>query len=131
MFFLNIIFLVLFVFFLLGGFGLLSINVGLKARRYKTVASAFFCNVEIAGGAMALIAQLCLLLSASDLTTKDGFWIQVSAAMTIELMLLSICHLIEIRKFLSPPSAIFSFGILNLWMLKHMWYLVTEYEVTW
>lgn len=113
-------------------FSVVVIILGFCARQYRSLSANFFSTIEIVSGFMLLLFQLLTYLSTSESSqSSDEFWVQFQIAMTLWLVLLSICHLLELRKAIAPPLFIISLGILNLRVLKYVWYLVTEYEPHW
>ena len=112
-------------------FSIVVIYVGFATRHYKALSSMFFSNLEIVSGAITLITNFACAENAGDLTSREGFWVQFSAVMTIGIMMLAVGHLLEIKKVVAPPLSIVLLGAINLRILQYIWYLATEYEVHW
>ena len=64
-------------------------------------------------GVILFAGNLLIFTSVLDSFTDD-VWIRSSGVTTVILILLSLGHLVEIRKILALPTLIILFGIINL-----------------
>lgn len=124
-------FLAIFAFIFTVFFSILVISVGIGTIRYQGASSKFFSTLEITSGTLTLLFHFVSFLSPEHDQSSDVFYIRFQIAATVWLIGLSIGHLLEMRKTLAPPLWILIVGIMNLQVLRYMWYLVTEYEATW
>ncbi len=115
-------------------FKILVIGIGLTGMRRRghlrpTTAIKFFSSIELVTGLGWLFTDLLFISTAS--TATDELWVISSTAITLWVMVLSIGHWLELRRPIAAPTLIFLFGIVNLRILRYLWYLVTVYEATW
>ena len=104
--------------------------IGFSHHSYKTTGAQFFSLIEIVSGLIWLFSDLLWYFADND-SAADEAWVRNSMAATVWLMTLAVAHCIEIRKPLAAPTLIFGFGIVNLYVLRYMKYLLLVYEAAW
>lgn len=109
-------------------FKVLVIWVGLSDRSRQTSVVQFFAPIEVISGLVWILSDLFFVFATDS--SSDELWVKASVAMTVWLMIISLGHCLEIRKLLAAPILIFLFGIINLFVLRDVWYSMT-YEATW